>query len=266
MPKGDREKLKADPEDGTTPIANLLLEALIIANLTSKERAAVLFLIRRTYGWQVNGTRLKKDVIPLQIWVRVLQVKDTTRASRILTGLERKQVIKRESLGPGKSYCYTINTSIANWDNCLNKQLLSEMTTVALPKMTRVVLSQKTTPPATNLASPKERLKKVLNKEDITISSLEKDKQAEEIWEEALSQLKMHVSRGNYTTWLENTVGLSYREGQFFIGVPSADVAEHLNKSQYSLIERVVVGLTQPDTKIYFIPCELKPGSKDNAE
>ena len=31
MPKGDKEKLKADPEDGTTPVANLLLEALISA-------------------------------------------------------------------------------------------------------------------------------------------------------------------------------------------------------------------------------------------
>ena len=36
MPKGDRERLKADPDDGTTPIANLLLEAAIMAKVTSK--------------------------------------------------------------------------------------------------------------------------------------------------------------------------------------------------------------------------------------
>lgn len=54
MPKGDREKLKADPEDGTTPIAHLLLEAFSIANLTKKELQAVLFLMRRTYGWLIN--------------------------------------------------------------------------------------------------------------------------------------------------------------------------------------------------------------------
>ena len=160
MPKGDREILKADPEDGTTPVANLLLEALVVANLTSKERAAVLFIIRRTYGWHINGKRSKADVIPLATWVKVLQVKDNTRASRILSGLEKKQVIQRVSLGPGKSYVYTINTTVANWDNCLNVQLLSEMTTLALPKMTRVVLSQKTTPSVANLASPKEILNK----------------------------------------------------------------------------------------------------------
>ncbi len=33
MPKGDKYKLKADPEDGTTPIANLFLEAVAIAKL-----------------------------------------------------------------------------------------------------------------------------------------------------------------------------------------------------------------------------------------
>jgi hypothetical protein len=45
MTKGDRAILKADPDDGTTPIANLLLEALVVAKLTSKERASVLLLI-----------------------------------------------------------------------------------------------------------------------------------------------------------------------------------------------------------------------------
>jgi len=38
MPKGDRQELKADPEDGTTPISNLLLEALAIAKLSGKEK------------------------------------------------------------------------------------------------------------------------------------------------------------------------------------------------------------------------------------
>ena len=51
MPKGDKEILKADPEDGTTPIANLLLEAVAIARLSGKEKGIILYLWRRTYGW-----------------------------------------------------------------------------------------------------------------------------------------------------------------------------------------------------------------------
>ena len=160
MPKGDREILKADPEDGTTPIANLLLEALVIAKLTSKERAAVLFLIRRTYGWQINGNRLKTATIPLSTWTKVLQFSEATRASKVLASLERKKVLFRRWIGPGKGYVYSINTRVALWDNCLNVQLLSEITTQGLSESARVELSESATPLATNLAIGKERLNK----------------------------------------------------------------------------------------------------------
>ena len=60
MPKGDRVIGKADPEDGTTPVANLLLEALAMAHLSGEEKGAVLYLWRQTYGW-VDG----KGIQPL---------------------------------------------------------------------------------------------------------------------------------------------------------------------------------------------------------
>jgi len=40
MPKGDRLKLKADPEDGTTPISNLLLEAVAMAKISGLQKNA----------------------------------------------------------------------------------------------------------------------------------------------------------------------------------------------------------------------------------
>ena len=165
MAKGDRAIGKADPEDGTTPIANLLLEALITTKLTNKERVAILFLIRRTYGWVINGSRLKSDVISLNTWAKILQVKDNTRASHILADLVEKGVFNRESLGPGKSYIYTLNTTVANWNNGINQQQLAEIATLVLPKYTRVVLYKNATPTATDLASPKEKIKEMLNKD-----------------------------------------------------------------------------------------------------
>lgn len=247
MPKGDREIGKADPEDGTTPIANLLLEALIIANLTSKERAAILFLIRRTYGWLINGKRLKEDAIDLTTWAKILQVKDNTRASKILSTLEDKGAIKRELIGPGKGYIYTINTTVANWNNCLNQQLLSEMATLALPKRTRVVLSQKTTPSATKLASEKEKIKEILNKENIST-----DKKAEKIWGKALTELRNQVNKANFDTWLKDTVGLRYAEGVFVIGVPGAYVADNIQHNQKSLIEKTLAALLEGPVSIEF--------------
>ena len=65
MPKGDREILKADPEDGHTPIANLLLEAIAISTLTGKKKGILLLLCRKTYGWQRDGQRLKETVLSI---------------------------------------------------------------------------------------------------------------------------------------------------------------------------------------------------------
>lgn len=164
MPKGDQDILKADPEDGTTPIANLLLEALAIAKLTGKEKGAVLYLWRVTYGWLVNGKRLKEREISLSTWSKVFQT-DEAKASKILSGLANKNILLRNYLGPGKSYSYSMNTRVADWDKgCLNRQGLSEIARQGLSKTTRVALSKTTIPPATKLVSPKESIKKVLKK------------------------------------------------------------------------------------------------------
>ena len=53
MPKGDREKLRADLKDGYAELSNLLLERLCsAAPLTGSEHQVVWFIIRRTYGWR----------------------------------------------------------------------------------------------------------------------------------------------------------------------------------------------------------------------
>lgn len=167
MPKGDRGILKADPEDGTTPIANLLLEAVAIAKLTGKEKGAILFLCRRTYGWGVGLNRLKEAQIPLSSWASILNG-DISKASTVLSGLVKKQIFKREFAGPGRGYTYSLNTRVAEWGNgCLNRQLLSELGRQQLPKTTRQQLLKMTTPVATNLATGKSILNRFKNNSNI---------------------------------------------------------------------------------------------------
>ena len=92
MPKGDHKKLKADPEDGTAPIANLLLEALAMAHLSGEGKGAVLFLWRRTYGWQEGSRRKTEDKISLPEWSAAL---DTSKdySARVIKQLVKKQII-----------------------------------------------------------------------------------------------------------------------------------------------------------------------------
>jgi chromosomal replication initiator protein len=74
----------------------------------------------------------------------------------------------------------------------------------------------------------------------------------QEIWETALGELQIQVSRANYRTWLSKTTGLSYQDKKFVIGVPNTFAAEYLEKNQRSLIEKALTGLTAPDVQVLF--------------
>ena len=75
---------------------------------------------------------------------------------------------------------------------------------------------------------------------------------AVDIWQSALGELELQISRPNFRTWLEKTTGLDYHGNEFSIGVPNVFVAEYLDKNQRSLIEKTLIGLTHPDIKINF--------------
>jgi chromosomal replication initiator protein len=75
---------------------------------------------------------------------------------------------------------------------------------------------------------------------------------AQEIWEAALGELQIQVTKANYSTWLEKTVGLSHQGNEFVLGVPNTFVAEYLDQNQRSLIEKTLIGLTHPAIKVVF--------------
>ncbi len=126
MPKGDRLKLKADPEDGTTPIANLLLEAVAMAKISGLQKGAILYLWRRTYGWIEEGQRIKERKITLNEWRNALD-SSSSRLSKALAELEAKEIIKRRMADAWGGYYYQINTDISKWNsNSINLPKLAE--------------------------------------------------------------------------------------------------------------------------------------------
>lgn len=191
MPKGDKYKGKADPEDGTTPVSHLLLEAVARAKLTGLEKGALLYLWRRTYGWLIHGKRLKKRIIPLSKWAKALNT-SPSQASRVLSGLAHKHIIHRTELGSWQGYEYSMNTNVGQWDSgSIDADWFAELTTV-VPDATidegatvdqnskdtvvpdaRVTVVPDATPPATNLASPKSSNKETVKKETTTKTSTE---------------------------------------------------------------------------------------------
>jgi chromosomal replication initiator protein len=74
----------------------------------------------------------------------------------------------------------------------------------------------------------------------------------QQIWETALGELQVQVSKPNFRTWFSKTTGLSYQDNQFIIGVPNTFAAEYLEKNQRALIEKALVGLTSPNVQVTF--------------
>jgi phage replication O-like protein O len=131
----DQDTLKADLENGYTPIANLILEALAISKMNGTQKGICLFLLRRTYGW---GT--KEDDISLKEFAEAVD-SSPSYVSKQLKQLIEWNVIIRTSYSPGKTAAYTFNTRVAEWDKgCTNVQGLDECIRQGLYKRARVGL------------------------------------------------------------------------------------------------------------------------------
>ncbi len=91
---------------------------------------------------------------------------------------------------------------------------------------------------------------------------------AQEIWETALGELQLQVSKANYRTWLEKIKGLSYQDKQIILGVPNTFIFEYLDKNLRSLIEKTLIGVLQSDVQVKFtvdnpgLNLEAKPAEK----
>jgi len=132
MPKGDRFKLKADPEDGTTPVANLLLEAVAMAKISGLQKGAILYLWRATYGWKDGeGKRKKEAKITLGDWVVALD-RDKSRIAKALGELCDMNIMLRRVADVWGGYYYSLNTNIASWNSSsINLSKLSDKVGVA---------------------------------------------------------------------------------------------------------------------------------------
>jgi len=75
---------------------------------------------------------------------------------------------------------------------------------------------------------------------------------AKQIWEKALGELQIQVSKANYATWLKNSQGISYQENVFVVGVPSVFVAEWLTKCLRSLVRKTLAQIIGKDVDVHF--------------
>lgn len=78
------------------------------------------------------------------------------------------------------------------------------------------------------------------------------DPTAQRIWNTALGQLQLHVTRPNYDTWLRDTEGLRVEPGNFVVGVPTEFVKEWLATRMRSLVSQTVGRILGRPTEVAF--------------
>ena len=67
-----------------------------------------------------------------------------------------------------------------------------------------------------------------------------RDRSPRALWDTALGQLELQVTRPNFETWLRNTVGIESDASHFVVGAPSDFAVEWLRSRMNSLINRTV--------------------------
>jgi chromosomal replication initiator protein len=76
--------------------------------------------------------------------------------------------------------------------------------------------------------------------------------QAEKIWEAALGELQLQVSKANYNTWLKDSRGIAYVKGIFTVAVPTAFIEEWLKSRLSSVVCRILSNITGQNTEVLF--------------
>ncbi|HAZ31885.1 MAG TPA: chromosomal replication initiator protein DnaA [Dehalococcoidia bacterium] len=84
-------------------------------------------------------------------------------------------------------------------------------------------------------------------------------KSAKGVWEAALGMLELQVTKANYQTWLKDSVGLSYKNGQFIVGVQNTFTVEWLEKRLRHLIKKTLSGIVGGPVEVQF---QVYPGQQ----
>lgn len=81
----------------------------------------------------------------------------------------------------------------------------------------------------------------------------------EEIWQAALGELQLKMTRATFDTWLKGTSYIAYEDGTFVIGVPTAFAKDWLENRLRGVIKRTVSQLMGRSVEINFVVQPPKP-------
>ncbi|MFQ5933679.1 MAG: chromosomal replication initiator protein DnaA [Dehalococcoidia bacterium] len=88
---------------------------------------------------------------------------------------------------------------------------------------------------------------------------------ARKIWDTALGELQLQVTRPYYETYLRNTVGLEHESDRFTVGVPTSFGVEWLYLRMRPRIEETLRGIIKQPVNAQFVVCQDSTASNPSA-
>jgi hypothetical protein len=79
---------------------------------------------------------------------------------------------------------------------------------------------------------------------------------ADQIWQAALRELQLQMTKATFDTWVKNTRAISHEEGIFAIGVPNALARDWLENRLLTTVERTLVGIIGHPVEVEFAVLE----------
>jgi len=75
----------------------------------------------------------------------------------------------------------------------------------------------------------------------------------QELWEAALGEIKLNISKANYLTWLKDTFIVGFKEGTISLGVPSSFTKEWLENKYHKQILHALYNLDPKIKKVEYL-------------
>jgi chromosomal replication initiator protein len=75
----------------------------------------------------------------------------------------------------------------------------------------------------------------------------------EQVWQAALGELQLQLTKSTYDTWLRDAKYLSHEDGVFVVGVENAYAKDWLENRLLSTVKRTLTGITGKTTDVNFV-------------
>jgi len=85
---------------------------------------------------------------------------------------------------------------------------------------------------------------------------------ADQIWQAALMELQLQMTKATFDTWVKNTRAISHKDGIFVIGVPNALAGDWLENRLLTTVERTLVGIIGHPVEVEFAVLEEKANQR----